>query len=145
MTTPEFTITRTFNAPRELVWKAWTDKFELARWFHPMGVTAESVSVDLRVGGRYRYTMLNESTGEEYPTGGEYLAINPVEKLVFSWGHPDAPVEGTPVITLDLAERGDTTGMTFHLSGIAGVPGDGHVYDGWDEALTNLENALATA
>ena len=43
MTTPEFTITRTFNAPRELVWKAWTDKFELAHWFHPMGVTAESV------------------------------------------------------------------------------------------------------
>ena len=81
MTTPEFTITRTFNAPRELVWKAWTDKFELAHWFHPMGVTAESVSVDLRVGGRYRYTMVNESTGEEYPTGGEYLAINPVEKL----------------------------------------------------------------
>ena len=67
MTTPEFTITRTFNAPRELVWKAWTDKFELAHWFHPMGVTVESVSVDLRVGGRYRYTMVNESTGEEYP------------------------------------------------------------------------------
>ncbi|MGO1912232.1 MAG: SRPBCC family protein, partial [Corynebacterium sp.] len=57
--TPEFTINRTFDAPRELVWRAWTEEKELAQWFRPMGVTTESVSVDLRVGGRYRYTMVN--------------------------------------------------------------------------------------
>lgn len=142
MTTPEFTITRTFNAPRDLVWRAWTDAEELAGWFHPMGVTAETVSVDLRVGGRYRYTMINETTGEQFPTGGEYLEITPVEKLVMTWGHPDDAVEDAPVITLTLLDRGDTTDMTFHLRGIDGRPGDDNVYDGWSEALTNLATFL---
>ncbi|WP_145941505.1 SRPBCC family protein [Corynebacterium glyciniphilum] len=142
---PEFTITRTFDAPRELVWRAWTDPHELAAWFGPFGVTTDSVTVDLRVGGRYSYTMVNDTTGEEYPTGGEYLQITPVERLVFTWGEPDAPVDSSPVVTLTFSASGDRdqyTEMVFHLRGIGGRPGDNYVYDGWDEALTNLGRHL---
>lgn len=146
-TTPEFNITRTFNAPRDLVWRAWTEREHLAAWFGPFGVTTESVSVDLRVGGRYHYTMVNQDTGEKYPTGGEYLEVTPVERLVFTWGEPDAPVEGSPVVTLTLSTAGSDettqqTEMLFHLRGIEGRPGDGYVYDGWDEALTSLRHHL---
>jgi uncharacterized protein YndB with AHSA1/START domain len=91
---PEFTITRTLNARRELVWRAWTEKKELAAWLP--STPLESISFDVREGGRYRYTMVNVETGEEYPTGGVFLDVVPFERLVFTWGYPDAPIEDSP-------------------------------------------------
>jgi uncharacterized protein YndB with AHSA1/START domain len=140
---PEFTITRVFDAPPELLWRAWTEDAEVAQWLHPFGVSAGSVSFDVRVGGRYRYTMTNDATGEEFPTGGEYIEVTPFDRLVFTWGDPDGPVAGAPVITLSFTQRGTSTELVFHLRGIAGKPGDGFVYDGWVEAFTNLDRYLA--
>lgn len=141
--TPEFTITRTLNAPLELVWRAWTEDAELAQWLRPFGVSTDSVSFDVRVGGQYAYTMTNDETGEEYPTGGTYLEVDPMDRLVFTWGEIGASVDTAPVITLTLNEQGDRTELIFHLRGIDGKPGDNNVYDGWDEALTNFERHLA--
>jgi uncharacterized protein YndB with AHSA1/START domain len=141
--TPQFSITRTFDAPRELVWRAWTEESEFAQWMHPFGVSTDTVSLDVRVGGRYRYTMTNDETGEEFPTGGEYLEVEPIDRLVFTWGEPDAPADAAPVITLAFAERGAQTELLFHLRGHEGNPGDGFIYDGWDEALTNSGRFLA--
>lgn len=138
----EFTIARTFDAPRDLVWRAWTEEAHLAQWLHPFGVTTDSVAFDVRVGGAYSYTMKNEETGDEYPTGGVFLEVEPQDRLVFTWGEPGAPVDDAPVITLTFTERGDSTELLFHLRGIAGQPGDGYVYDGWEEALTNFESHL---
>ncbi len=140
---PQFSITRMFDAPRELVWRAWTDEAELAHWQHPFGVETDSVSLDVRVGGRYRYTMTNADTGQEFPTGGEYIEVEPFDQLVFTWGDPDAAVDEVPVITLTFIPHGDRTELVFHLRGIEGKPGDGFVYDGWDEALTNFGRHLA--
>ena len=140
---PEFSITRTFNAPRELVWLAWSEESELAHWLHPFGVSTDSVAFDVRVGGEYRYTITNDETGEKFPTGGRYLEVEPFDRLVFTWGEPGAPVEGTPLITLTFTEQGDATELLFHLRGYAGKPGDGFVYDGWDEALVNFGKHLA--
>lgn len=137
-----FSITRTFDAPRELVWRAWTEGAELSQWLRPLGVSTDSVSFDVRVGGRYRYTMTKDETGEAFPTGGEYLEVEPFERLVFTWGEPDAPVDGTPVITLTLIPQGERTELVLHLRGYAGKPGDGFVYDGWDETLTNFGRHL---
>lgn len=140
---PQFSITRVFDAPRELVWLAWTDPAEFAAWLRPFGVSTGGVSADVRVGGRYRYTMTNDQTGQSFPTGGEYLEVEPMDRLVFTWGDTQAPVEGTPVITLTFIPRGEGTELVFHLRGYDGKPGDGFVYDGWDEALTNLARHLA--
>ena len=139
----QFSIIRNFDAPRELVWRAWTDETELAKWLQPFGVATSSVSADVRIGGRYRYTMTNDETGEQFPTGGEYLAVEPMDRLAFTWGDPDAPVDGTPVITLTLIPHGERTELVFHMRGYEGKPGDGFVYDGWDEALTNFGRHLA--
>ncbi len=140
---PQFSITRILDAPRDLVWRAWTEEAELAQWLHPFGVSTDSVSFDVRVGGRYRYTMTNDETGEQFPTGGEYLAVEPIDRLVFTWGEPDAPLDQAPVITLTLIPRGERTELVFHLRGYDGKPGDGFIYDGWDEALTNVDRHLA--
>lgn len=141
--TPEFSITRAFDVPRELVWRAWTEESELAQWLRPFGVSTDSVSFDVRVGGKYRYTMTNDETGEQFPTGGVFLEVEPIDRLVFTWGDPDAAVDSAPVITLMFAELTKGTELVFHLRGIPGQPGDGNVYDGWDEALTNFGRYLA--
>jgi len=141
---PEFTIVRTFDAPRELVWRAWTEDTELAQWLRPFGVTTDSVSFDVRVGGVYTYTMTNDETDEKFPTGGQFLEVEPMDRLVFTWGEPAASVETAPVITLTFNEKGARTELTFHLRGYDGKPGDGFVYDGWDEALTNFERHLTS-
>ncbi|WP_449282979.1 SRPBCC family protein [Leucobacter sp.] len=142
-TRPEFSISRVFDAPRELVWRAWTEETELAAWLHPFGVSTDSVSFDVRVGGRYTYTMTNDETGERFPTGGVFLEVEPFDRLVFTWGEPGAPVDTAPVITLTLVPQGDRTELVFHLRGFEGKPGDGFVYDGWDEALQNFGRHLA--
>lgn len=141
--TPEFSITRVFDVPRETLWRAWTEEAELAQWLRPFGVSTDSVSFDVRVGGAYRYTMTRDETGEKFPTGGTFLEVEPMDRLVFTWGDPETPAEEAPVITLTFTDQGPSSELVFHLRGIAGQPGDGFVYDGWDEALTNLNRHLA--
>ena len=79
-TRKQFTIIREFAAPREAVWRAWTDPAMAAQWWHPHEVVTppESVQIDLRVGGTYEYLMIAPD-GSEYPTGGEYLEVDGVE------------------------------------------------------------------
>jgi uncharacterized protein YndB with AHSA1/START domain len=143
----QFTITRVFDAPRALVWRCWTDPDEAPYWLHPRGIVTprESVDFDVRTGGAYRYTMVAED-GTEYPTVGTYREVAPPERLVFTWGSPGDDDASMPLVTIDLAEHGPSgaqTQMTFHLEGIAGVPGDGYVHDGWAEALDLLEERIA--
>lgn len=142
----QFTITRIFDAPRELVWRAWTDPDEAAIWWHPRGIETprESVHIDARVGGQYAYTMIAPD-GTQYPTAGEYSEITPPERLVFTWGSPGDDRAFVPVISVHLAEHGDSgeqTLMTFHVQGYDGRPGDDDVYDGWDQAFDLLEAHL---
>lgn len=148
MSIPEFTIHRTFNAPRQTLWRAWTDPSAAARWWHPHEVTtpAESVEIDLRVGGSYSYLMI-DPTGGEWPTAGEYLEVCEPEHLCFTWGEPDDPRgPEIPVITVDLEETPDgRTNMTFHVRGQADDRGSEHgVHDGWTEAFEELDAVLAS-
>jgi uncharacterized protein YndB with AHSA1/START domain len=144
----EFTITRVFDAPRQTVWRAWTDPDEAPYWFHPRNIATprDRVDFDVRPGGRYRYTMI-AADGAEYPTVGTYLEVSPFDRLVFTWGSPGDADEIMPLITVELAEQGasgEQTLMTFHLDGIAGQPGDDDVYDGWAEAFDLLGERLAS-
>ena len=77
-TEPDFTITRTLNARRELVWK----NKELGDWLP--ATPLETIFFDVREGGCYRYTMVNNETGKKYPTGGVFLDVVPFERLIFT-------------------------------------------------------------
>lgn len=143
-----FTITRVLDAPRETVWRAWTDPDEAPYWLHPRDITTprEKVAFDVRPGGAYRYTMVSPD-GTEYPTVGTYREVEPFDRLVFTWGSPGDDDAVMPVITVELAEQGtsgEQTLMTFQLDGIAGQPGDSDVYDGWSEAFDLLDERLAS-
>ena len=71
---------RVFDAPRELVWQAFTEPERVARWWGPRKYSTEVVELDLRPGGRWRF--INRDANGEHPFTGEYLEIVPPEKLV---------------------------------------------------------------
>ena len=87
----QFVISRTFDAPCELVWKAWTDPKKMAQWWGPKGFTNPVCELDVRVGGSWR-TVMRSPEGVDYPCHGVYREIVEQEKLVMTLdcsGHPD--------------------------------------------------------
>lgn len=141
-TTTGFTIERSFAASVEELWEAWTDPDEVQHWWHPRGVRTprESIELDVRAGGAYRYTMIDEATGAQYPTGGVYLEVSPPTRLVFTWGVPDADPEQAPVISVTLTPDGDQCRMTFTISRLDRLHDD--IQDGWEQAIDILAEHL---
>jgi|SRR5579875_745141 len=82
-------ITRVFDAPRELVWKAWTDPQYVMQWWGPKGFTAPVCRMDFRVGGKFLCCMRSPE-GHEFWNAGEYHEIVPQEKIVSSMYFADA-------------------------------------------------------
>lgn len=140
----QFTIRRTFDAGRGEVWRAWTDPSVATQWLHPDGLEtcAGSVTIDLREGGTFAYTMI-DPTGAAYPWTGSYLEVRPVERLRFTWCPADDPGLDPLIVTVDLTDTDDgRTAMTFHLDGSGGGPNEGGAHDGWDQAFDHLERVM---
>jgi uncharacterized protein YndB with AHSA1/START domain len=81
----EIVITRTFDAPRELVWKAWTNPKHLVNWWGPNGFTATIEKMDVRVGGVWKHVM-HGPDGTDYPNKCTFTAIVKPERIEFSHG-----------------------------------------------------------
>jgi uncharacterized protein YndB with AHSA1/START domain len=79
--TERMVVSRVFDAPRELVWRAWTDPKYVMQWWGPKGFTCPSCTMDLRVGGKFHICMRTPD-GQEFWNGGEYHEIVPHEKIV---------------------------------------------------------------
>lgn len=78
----ELILTRTFDAPRKLVFQVWTDPRHLARWWGPRGFTTTIHEMDVKAGGAWRYSMRGPD-GNEYPFNGRYVEVVEPERLVF--------------------------------------------------------------
>jgi uncharacterized protein YndB with AHSA1/START domain len=87
--TERMTITRVFDAPRALVWKAWTDPKYVMQWWGPKGFTAPFCQIDFRVGGKFLCCMRSPD-GQEFWNAGEYHEIVPEEKIVSSMYFADS-------------------------------------------------------
>jgi len=134
----EFTITRVFDAPRELVFRAWTDPAHLAAWFGPRGCTTplSTIAADVRPGGSWRATMIRDDTSVEYPTGGFYIEVREPERLVFTWTEPGGGDES--IVTVVLADIGGHTEMTFHQAGFTSDETRTGVHEGWSSSFDRL-------
>jgi len=77
----ELVIQRVFDAPRELVWKAWTEPERVMRWWGPKGYTSPAAEIDLRVGGKYLWAMRSPE-GQDLWSTGVYREIVPLERMV---------------------------------------------------------------
>ena len=144
-------IERIFDAPRELVWRAWTEPEQLMRWYGPTGMTSQACEIDLRVGGRYLWG-LRSPEGQEYWNTGVYREIVPLERFVATQSMADEhgnvismgddfPLETIVTVTLeDLG--GGRTKLTLRQ---AGFPDDmaAHAGGGWNQAFDKLAAVLA--
>lgn len=118
----ELTITRTFDAPRELVWRAWTDPKLVAKWWGPRGVTNPTCEVDARKGGKINIVMLagkelGPAEGMKWPMVGTFKEVKPMSRLVMVSGAADEVQEMflESEITLDLEELGIKTRINLHI------------------------------
>ena len=103
----EITITRVFNAPRERVWRAWTEPEEIACWWGRRGWSTppESVAIDLRPGGVFRLNSINDEDGPEMPLDTMFHEVVEPERLVFG------------AATVTFTDLGDgRTEMVFHTT-----------------------------
>jgi uncharacterized protein YndB with AHSA1/START domain len=110
-TTPQTTLrlTRTFAAPREKVFRAWTDPEELKKWWGPPGYATPSAEVDLRAGGKYRLGMRKLPDGPVFYLAGTYQEVRAPERLVYTWRWEAEPEYGETLVTVEFHDRGGTT------------------------------------
>jgi uncharacterized protein YndB with AHSA1/START domain len=101
-------IERELDAPRELVWKVWTDPDEVTRWWGPEHFTTprEKIEFDLRPGGVCRMTMVGPD-GEEYPNDGHFGVVEPPARLSFGQQSTENPMLESGETTVELIDLGD--------------------------------------
>lgn len=112
------TITRRFDAPRELIWQAWTLPEQFACWAGCDGcsVPRSTIEMDVRPGGRFRWVMVDDATGERTPSTGTYLDVVEPERLSYRWD--DARVPEDSLVTITLQELpGNRTELTLRQVG----------------------------
>jgi uncharacterized protein YndB with AHSA1/START domain len=131
-------LKRVLGAPRERIFRALTEPAELAAWWGPQGFTIPEVDLDLRVGGRYRFTM-QPPDGEQFHLSGEFLGIDPPSRLnyTFRWEEPD-PDDRTTVVTLSLQDRGGATEVSLTQGEFATDARLALHRSGWTDSLDKL-------
>src|SRR5205085_1918698 len=141
----ELTITRTFDAPREVVFAAWTDAKQAAQWWGPQGFTTISCEMDARPGGAYRACMRSPE-GTRHCRRGVYREIVPPERLVFTFAWEDAaenPGHET-VITVTFADAGGgKTRLTLHQAMFESASARDAHQVGWSSCLERFAEYLA--
>lgn len=141
---PETTlkIRRTFQAPRERVFRAWTDPVEMARWFAPTEDYVTQIPVcDLQVGGKYCVEMHHKG-GTINRVSGTYREIRPPEKLSFTWAWDHEPDFPESLVTLEFHDLGPSTELVLTHERLA----DREIRDkhehGWGGCMDRLANYL---
>ena len=105
-------VTRSFPAPCEKVFQAWTDPNALRQWAAPGDRTTPVAEVDLRVGGRYRIHMRAPDGSVERVTG-VYQTVDPPHRLVYTWYWETKPDMGETLVTVEFHEHGGATQVTL--------------------------------
>ncbi|HVC58683.1 MAG TPA: SRPBCC domain-containing protein [Candidatus Acidoferrales bacterium] len=152
----EVTMERVFDAPLELVWKAWTDPELMAKWWGPRGVTNPICEVDARVGGDMHIVMLagkemGSFQGTRWPMTGKFTAVVPSKKLVYTAvaieDKKNSPMFET-VTTVGFEAVGKKTRLTLHMAvtKVINLPQAKFAIDGmnagWAQSLDKLGEEL---
>jgi uncharacterized protein YndB with AHSA1/START domain len=154
----ELIITRIFDAPRELAWKAWTDPELFKSWWGPKNFTAPVSKIDLRVGGIYLYCMRGPD-GKDYWGTGVYREIVPMERLVLTDSFADEKGNVVPashygmagdwpqelLVTVTFEEIGGKTKMTLRHEGIPAGMMRELTETGWSESFDKLAESIVTS
>ena len=139
-------IERIFDAPRDLVFKCWTEPQHLARWLGPKGFTSTILAYDLRPGGSYRFHM-HAAHGVDHWQQGIFREIVPPKRLVrtYCWADADGnPTQAETVLTLTFDDLDGKTKLTLQQAVFDSVAARDMHETGWDSSLERLTEYLAT-
>src|SRR5262249_9104994 len=138
-------ITRVFDAPRELVFRAWTEPAQVAKWFGPQGfdIPPDSVVVDLHVGGRFELRMVRSEKGFEMALAYEILELVEPELLVLR--HDAKPELGIPTATVTRVEFHDENAKTRMVLTDGPYTESAHAEAGWVQAFDKLAALVSVA
>jgi uncharacterized protein YndB with AHSA1/START domain len=139
----ELRITRVFDAPRELVFKMWTDPEHAKHWWGPRHHPAVKMEMDPRPGGRWRHCLRSVETGDLWHHG-VFREVVPPERLVFTFAWEEEGERGLEtVVTVTFTDQGGKTLMHFHHAPFeSDGERDGHG-EGWTSTFDRLDDYLA--
>jgi uncharacterized protein YndB with AHSA1/START domain len=129
---------RVLRAKPERVYRAFIDPDAMAKWLPPNGFTGKVHSMDAKVGGTYKMSFTNFSTGKSHSFGGKYLELKPHERIRYDDKFDDPNLPGTMITTIELKPVFCGTELNVTQEGIpAMIPAEA-CYLGWQESLTLL-------
>lgn len=138
----ELTLKRVFNAPRELVWNAWTQPELIAEWWGPEGLHTplESITCELRVGGAFNLKMVVDADGTEHGLDAIFEIVDPLARMVFVAANPESDFN----ISVTFADLGDDrTAVTLYMTGTTTPEKLAGMDQGWRDMYDKLEKLLA--
>ena len=138
MTTNTVQLHRVLKSKAERVYRAFLDPDAMAKWLPPFGFTAKVYEMDARVGGKYRMSFTNFTTGGSHSFGGEYLELVPGEKLRYTAQFDDPNLPGQMQTTVTLRDVFCGVELQVVQEGIPAVIPAEACYLGWQESLVLL-------
>jgi uncharacterized protein YndB with AHSA1/START domain len=133
---------RVFTAPVEKVFKAFTDADAMASWLPPYGFVCKVINMDIKVGGTYKMTFTNFTTGNGHSFGGEYLEIIPHELLKYTDQFDDPNMPGQMITTIEFKRVVCGTELFATQEGIPEAIPVEMCYLGWQESLDKLKHLV---
>jgi len=138
MPTNTIRLHRVFRAPPERIYRAFLDADATAKWLPPNGFTAKVHHMDARVGGTFRMSFTNFTTGASHAFGGEYLELTPHERIRYTDKFDDPNLPGEMQVTVTLKKVSVGTELNVEQAGVPDVIPVEACYLGWQESLTLL-------
>jgi uncharacterized protein YndB with AHSA1/START domain len=137
-------VFRTIDAPREQVFRAWTDPEQLRRWWGPGEFTCPEAEVDLRPGGAYRLVM-QPTAGDPFVVGGIYREVEPPARLVYTWRWETGPAaDGSEsLVTVEFHDRGPSTELVLTHTEFPASHGPAPYRMGWEGGLDKFAQLFA--
>ena len=142
MTTGTVRLQRVLRAPPEKVYRAFLDAGAMARWIPPYGFICKVQHLDARVGGTFKMSFENFSTGQGHSFGGEYLEMVPSERIRYTDRFDDPNLPGEIHVTVTLKPVSCGTELHIVQEGIPEVIPLEMCYLGWQESLAQLANLV---
>jgi uncharacterized protein YndB with AHSA1/START domain len=132
------TLHRVLRATPDRVYRAFIDPDAMVKWLPPNGFTAKMHEMDARVGGRYKMSFTNFTTGQSHSFGGKYVELKPNEKLRYTDAFDDPNLPGEMVTTVSITPVSCGVELRVVQEGIPAMIPVEQCYLGWQESLTLL-------
>lgn len=142
MSTGTVRLHRVFRAPAERAYRAFLDADAMAKWISPYGFTCKVHHMDIKVGGTFRMSFTNFSTGNEHAFGGEYLELVPSERIRYTDKFDDPNLAGELRVTVTFKKVSCGTEINILQEGLPEVIPVEMCYLGWQESLAQLATLI---